>query len=76
MKCTASAFGVKHDVAIVGWGNFDGAHGRGYQEVVRDRTQALVGGVPYDYYLFVIHCFPDAGGGLEHLIPAFAAGRA
>lgn len=62
-----SAFGVKHDVAIVGWGNFDTARMVADIKKLCETEPRLFGGVPYDYYLFVIHCFPDAGGGLEHL---------
>lgn len=61
------AGGVKHDVAIYGYGNFD------VKRILEDsrnivETQAKAfGGLPYDYYLFIHHFTPDSGGGLEHL---------
>lgn len=61
------AFGVKHDVAYVGWGNWDKKKITADIKKLCETEPKLFGGVPYDYYLFVIHSFPDAGGGLEHL---------
>ncbi len=61
------AFGVRHDVAIVGWGNYNARQMVADIKKLCETEPRLFGGVPYDYYLFVIHCFPDAGGGLEHL---------
>jgi predicted metalloprotease with PDZ domain len=61
------AFGVKHEVAIVGWGNFDAKKMVADIKKLCETEPRLFGGVPYENYLFVIHCFPDAGGGLEHL---------
>lgn len=59
--------GIKHDVAIYGYGNYD------FDRILKDtevivKTQAKnFGGLPYDYYLFIHHITPDSGGGLEHL---------
>ncbi|MBX3461505.1 MAG: M61 family metallopeptidase [Planctomycetes bacterium] len=59
--------GIRHDVAIYGYGNFD------IKRILEDtrkvvKTQAdAMGGLPYDYYLFIHHITPDSGGGLEHL---------
>lgn len=61
------AFGVKHDVAFVGWGNWDKKKITADIKKLCETEPRLFGGVPYEYYLFVIHSYPDAGGGLEHL---------
>jgi predicted metalloprotease with PDZ domain len=59
--------GVKHDVAVYGYGNFD------LKRILEDTRKIVAvqaknfGGLPYDYYLFIHHITPDSGGGLEHL---------
>lgn len=59
--------GVKHDVAVYGYGNFDLKRILAdTQKIVQVQADAM-GGLPYDYYLFIHHITPDSGGGLEHL---------
>lgn len=59
--------GVKHDVAVYGYGNYDIKRILEDSRKIVERQAKAFGGLPYDYYLFIHHFTPDSGGGLEHL---------
>ncbi|MHC4841811.1 MAG: M61 family metallopeptidase [Planctomycetota bacterium] len=59
--------GIKHDVAIYGYGNYDFKRILDDTKKIVETQAANFGGLPYKYYLFIHHITPDSGGGLEHL---------
>lgn len=58
--------GVRHRVALYGRGNEDArAFVKDLERIVREEA-AMMGSLPYDEYLFIVHLKDKAGGGLEH----------
>lgn len=71
------AGGIDHDIAIWNAGEMPGADPRLaaspiYRQTPEEfakivsTTRAIFGKLPYDRYVFIIHCYPGAGGGTEH----------
>lgn len=58
--------GVLHQVAIWGHGNEDHQRLRQDLQAVVQAGRDLFGGLPYDYYLFILHLTDRRRGGLEH----------
>ncbi|PST84540.1 peptidase M61 [Pedobacter yulinensis] len=62
-----TAAGVKHEVAMVGEGNYDKARLQQDMPKVIEQATAIYGENPNKYYLFIVHNVERGGGGLEHL---------
>lgn len=61
------AAGKPHEIVIWGRGNWDADELReDFAKIVEEQV-AIFGGVPYDRYVFMIHCNPGMGGGTEHI---------
>jgi predicted metalloprotease with PDZ domain len=58
--------GVKHQIALWGRGNEDTERLRRDTQAVVQAARDLFGGLPYDYYLFILHLTERGSGGLEH----------
>jgi predicted metalloprotease with PDZ domain len=63
---TFEAEGAKHELALVTNHNVDADWLVEQLKTIVSTEAAIFGGVPYDRYVFVLHCFPGNGGGLEH----------
>lgn len=61
-----SVQGVPHTLAVWGRGNEDAARLVGDLKKLVREAAALLGGLPYPRYLFLVHLSPGARGGLEH----------
>ncbi|WP_240755190.1 PDZ domain-containing protein [Pedobacter sp. SYP-B3415] len=61
------AAGVKHEVAMVGQGNYDKARLQADMPKIVEQATALYGENPNKYYVFIVHNVERGGGGLEHL---------
>ncbi len=59
--------GVPHEVAIYGEGNFDKERLLEDMQKVTTEAVSVIGELPVDRYLFIIHNLNRGGGGLEHL---------
>jgi predicted metalloprotease with PDZ domain len=57
---------VPHEVAIWGAGNYDAAVLRADLEKIVRAQAAIMGGLPFSRYLFLIHLTDKGRGGLEH----------
>jgi len=61
------AAGVKHEVAMVGEGNYDKERLKeDMAKIIEDETQVF-GVNPNKRYVFIVHNYATGGGGLEHL---------
>lgn len=61
------AAGVKHEVAMVGEGNYDEEQlKRDMTRIIEDETKVF-GVNPNKRYVFIVHNYASGGGGLEHL---------
>ncbi|RRN77398.1 M61 family peptidase, partial [Pseudoxanthomonas sp. SGD-10] len=61
------AAGVKHEVAMVGGGNYDkGRLACDMAKIVEECT-SIFGENPNKRYVFIVHHYKNGGGGLEHL---------
>lgn len=61
------AAGKPHEIVIWGRGSWDAEELReDFAKIVEEQV-AIFGGVPYDRYVFMIHCNPGMGGGTEHI---------
>jgi predicted metalloprotease with PDZ domain len=60
------AEGKPHEIAVWGQGNLDEARLAADARVVVETFGRLMGGLPYDRYLFVLHLADRRRGGLEH----------
>lgn len=61
------AAGVKHEVAMYGGGNYDTERlKRDMAKIVATET-SIFGSNPNKRYVFIVHNYNSAGGGLEHL---------
>jgi predicted metalloprotease with PDZ domain len=58
--------GVLHQVALWGHGNEDTVRLRHDLQAVVQAGRDLFAGLPYDYYLFILHLTEARRGGLEH----------
>lgn len=60
------AMGKPHEIAIWGRGNLDEARLAADARKVVETLGAMMGGLPYDRYLFILHLTDKRRGGLEH----------
>ena len=60
------ALGRPHELAIWGRGNLDEARLAGDARAIVETFAALMGGLPYERYVFVVHLTDKRRGGLEH----------
>ena len=58
--------GAKHELAVVSNQTLDVDWLARQIERIVDVEADMFGGVPYDRYVFILHVFPGASGGLEH----------
>ena len=63
---TFEALGKRHEVAIAGRGQVDVGRFAADLERIVEHLGALMGGLPYDRYLFIVHLTDRRRGGLEH----------
>jgi len=63
---TFAAMGKRHEVALVGRGFIDVARFTEDLRRVVEHFGGLMGGLPYDRYLFIVHLSNKRRGGLEH----------
>jgi len=61
-----TALGKPHEIAIWGRGNVDEARLADDTRRVVETLGALMGGLPYERYLFILHLTEKRKGGLEH----------
>ena len=61
-----TALGKPHEIAIWGRGNVDEARLADDTRRVVETLGALMGGLPYERYLFILHLTDKRRGGLEH----------
>jgi predicted metalloprotease with PDZ domain len=61
------ASGVRHEVAMVGGGNYDAARLKVDMAKIVEQGTAIYGENPNKHYTFIVHHFLRGGGGLEHL---------
>lgn len=61
-----TAHGKPHEIAIWGRGNVDDARLAGDARRVVETLGTLMGGLPYERYLFIVHLTEKRRGGLEH----------
>lgn len=62
-----TAAGVKHEVAMVGGGNYDKERLKTDMTKIIEKETAIFGENPNKYYVFIVHNYQSGGGGLEHL---------
>lgn len=59
--------GKPHDIVIWGRGSWDARRlADDFSAIVRAQAE-IFGAMPYDRYMFIVHCNPGMGGGTEHL---------
>lgn len=58
--------GAQHEVAIAGYGDFDGAWLTEKLEHIVATEADFWDGLPYDRYVFILQLYPGMRGGLEH----------
>jgi predicted metalloprotease with PDZ domain len=58
--------GVKHQIALWGRGNEEPERLRQDTRAIVQAARDLFGGLPYDFYLFILHLLERGSGGLEH----------
>ena len=61
-----TALGKPHEIALWGRGNVDEARLAEDARRIVETLGALMGGLPYDRYLFIVHLTDKRRGGLEH----------
>ncbi|WP_299821450.1 PDZ domain-containing protein [uncultured Pontibacter sp.] len=64
---TFTAAGVPHEVAMYGEGNFNAEQLIQDMKKVVEESIAIMGELPVDRYVFIVHNLQRGGGGLEHL---------
>lgn len=62
-----TAAGVKHEVAMVGGGNYDKERLKRDMASIVEESTAVFGVNPNKRYVFIVHNYASGGGGLEHL---------
>ncbi len=60
------ALGRPHEIAIWGRGNLDEGRLAGDARAIVETLAALMGGLPYERYVFIVHLTEKRRGGLEH----------
>ncbi|HET8541774.1 MAG TPA: PDZ domain-containing protein [Anaeromyxobacter sp.] len=60
------ALGRPHEIAIWGRGNLDEGRLAGDARAIVETFSALMGGLPYERYVFIVHLTEKRRGGLEH----------
>lgn len=60
------ALGVPHEIALWGHGNEDEQRLIDDTKKIVESAASIFGGLPYTYYLFIVHLADRRGGGLEH----------
>ena len=63
---TFEALGKRHEVAIAGRGHLDVARFAADLKAIVEHLAGLMGGLPYERYLFIVHLSDRRRGGLEH----------
>jgi predicted metalloprotease with PDZ domain len=63
---TFEVLGKRHEVAIAGRGHLDVARFAADLGRIVEHLAGLMGGLPYDRYLFIVHLSDRRRGGLEH----------
>lgn len=58
--------GVPHSMAIFGTKDFDKVELANDLKAICTEASKVVGELPCKNYTFILHCIPNAGGGLEH----------
>lgn len=64
---TFEAGGVPHEVAMYGDGNYEPERLLADMKRVTEEAISIMGELPVDRYLFIVHNLHRGGGGLEHL---------
>ncbi|GAB3196362.1 putative metalloprotease with PDZ domain [Pontibacter aydingkolensis] len=64
---TFTAAGVPHEVAMYGEGNYNPEKLMQDMKRVAEESIAIMGELPVDRYVFIVHNLQRGGGGLEHL---------
>ncbi|TPE46021.1 M61 family metallopeptidase [Pontibacter mangrovi] len=62
-----TAAGVPHEVAMYGEGNFDPEQLMADMKKIVEEAINVIGELPVDRYVFIVHNLERGGGGLEHL---------
>lgn len=62
-----TAAGVRHEVAMVGGGNYDKERLKVDMAKVVEASTAIYDENPNKHYTFIVHHFQKGGGGLEHM---------
>lgn len=62
-----NASGVRHEVAMVGGGNYDKERLKVDMAKIVESNTAIYGENPNKHYTFIVHNYLQGGGGLEHL---------
>ncbi|WP_036678260.1 M61 family metallopeptidase [Daejeonella oryzae] len=62
-----NASGVRHEVAMVGGGNYDKSRLKKDMAKIVEEETAIFGVNPNKHYVFIVHHYSSGGGGLEHL---------
>jgi predicted metalloprotease with PDZ domain len=62
-----TAAGVRHEVAMVGGGNYDKERLKKDMATVVEEESRIFGVNPNKRYVFIVHHYNSGGGGLEHL---------
>ncbi|MFD2245170.1 M61 family metallopeptidase [Pontibacter ruber] len=62
-----TAGGVPHEVAMYGEGNYDPDRLVADMKKVTEEAISVIGELPVDRYVFIVHNLQRGGGGLEHL---------
>lgn len=63
---TFEAQGARHELAVVTNAAVDVDWLAAQFTTIVNTEASIFGGVPYDRYVLILHCFPGNGGGLEH----------
>jgi predicted metalloprotease with PDZ domain len=63
---TFEALGRRHEVAVAGRGLVDVPRFAADLKTIVEQLGGLMGGLPYDRYLFIVHLTDKRRGGLEH----------
>lgn len=64
---TFEASGVRHEVAMVGGGNYDTDRLIADFTAIIEESTRIFGANPNKRYVFIVHHYQSGGGGLEHL---------
>lgn len=62
-----NAAGVRHEVTMVGGGNYDKERLKVDMAKIVEQETAVFGENPNKHYTFIVHNYAQGGGGLEHL---------